>query len=73
MKPKQRLRLILTITALYAVGASLWILASDSMLGGFADPETGIAFGTLKGIAFVAITSALLLLTLRFMPGESDR
>ncbi len=73
MNPKQRLRLILTITAAYAVGASLWILASDSLLGAFADAEAGIAFGTLKGFAFVAITSALLLLTLRFMPGESDR
>ncbi len=69
MTPRKRLRLILLIAAVYAGGASLWILASDSLLADFADLKTGIAFGTLKGMAFVAITTALLILILRFIPG----
>ncbi|WP_374654866.1 EAL domain-containing protein [Dongia sp.] len=50
----------------------MWILGSDSLLTSFADIETGMAFGTFKGLAFVTITTALLFVTLRYLPATSE-
>ncbi|WP_374384694.1 EAL domain-containing protein [Dongia sp.] len=68
MKRWKRNRLIFSVAAAYSVGATLWILGSDALLGGFTDPAMGQALGTLKGLAFVGITTALLIIVLRYMP-----
>lgn len=62
-----RLRVVL----LYAVGASLWILLSDRALEWLVqDPAQVALTNTLKGWAFVALTSLLLHALLhRFTPG----
>lgn len=50
---------------IYVVVASIWILASDHMLGErFADPDQLIATGTAKGLLFVAVTAGLLMFLL---------
>ncbi len=52
---------ILTIVLLYAVFASLWILISDKTVEWvFTDPEWFTLAATVKGLAFVAVTSILL-------------
>ncbi|HJW24104.1 MAG TPA: ATP-binding protein [Rhodocyclaceae bacterium] len=59
---------VLGIVALYAVFSGLWIGASDWLLGLLVhDPVLMATLGTLKGWAFVAVTSLLLfILLLRF-------
>ncbi len=46
----------------YALFAGAWILVSDTILGALG---AGQRFGTIKGLAFVAVTSVLLWLLLR--------
>jgi len=54
------------VTAAYALFATLWILFSDKALSLLApSPELLIQASVYKGLAFVLVTSALLLLTLR--------
>lgn len=72
MTNRKRLRLIALIAAAYAVGGSLWILASDRLLATLGGDSLGNLFGTLKGLAFVGVTTALLVIALRFMPGKSE-
>ncbi|MCK0509665.1 bifunctional diguanylate cyclase/phosphodiesterase [Aromatoleum buckelii] len=52
--------------ALYGTLASLWIFASDQVLNLFVgDPALVATIGTVKGIAYVTITTALLYLLLK--------
>ncbi len=56
----------LTITLIYAAFASLWILFSDAALAAVVrDPARLVQLSVVKGIAFVTVTSLLLLLLLR--------
>ena len=56
----------LAVALLYAVAAGLWIVSSAKLTGIVAStPETLKNFETLKGLAFVAITSLILYLVLR--------
>jgi diguanylate cyclase (GGDEF)-like protein/PAS domain S-box-containing protein len=73
MNRRKRLRLIALIAAAYAAGGSLWIVASDRLLAGLGAGSMSESFGTFKGLAFVAVTTALLIITLRYMPGTSSR
>ena len=55
------------ITASYAVGATLWILLSDLLVGRFVEATDAVVqWQSLKGLGFVAITSALLYGSLDF-------
>lgn len=57
-------------TLLYAVFAALWIVASGTLLNlATADPVLLARFELAKGLAFVAVTSLLLYLLLRFWRG----
>ena len=49
----------------YAIFASLWIVLSDLLLEGIADPARFIGFSMVKGLAFVAVTSVPLYVVLR--------
>ncbi len=50
----------------YLVVATLWILFSDQALAVLVtDPEVLVRYGTLKGLAFVAVTAGLLLVLVR--------
>jgi PAS domain S-box-containing protein len=53
------------ITAIYAVFATLWIFFSDHALSLFvSDPASLVRWSVYKGLAFVALTSGLLLFLL---------
>ncbi len=52
---------VLLITLFYALGASLWIMFSDLLIGYFIDdPGALVIASTIKGWGFVCITSLLL-------------
>ncbi|MCA1791356.1 MAG: hypothetical protein LC667_16340, partial [Thioalkalivibrio sp.] len=54
------------ITAVYAVFASLWIYFSDQVLAALIpDAERLVQLSVYKGLAFVAVTSLLLLVLTR--------
>ncbi len=54
------------VVLIYAVFAALWILLSDQILGVlFRDPDEFALASTVKGWAFVAVTSLLLFFVLR--------
>ena len=72
MTNRKRLRLIALIATAYAIGSSLWIVASDRLLANLGGDPLGDSFGTLKGLAFVGVTTTLLIIALRFMPGKSE-
>src|SRR5690349_10150552 len=65
---------ILWIVGLYAVFAALWISVSDAILSALVDDPVLLAtLGTMKGWAFVAVTSLLLfVLLLRFARRQSQ-
>ncbi len=71
MTRSARNRFILRAAAGYAVLASVWIFFSDRILGLIVEPDLVAAFATAKGIAFVIVTSALLVLALRRVPRGS--
>ena len=57
---------IAKVVLLYAVFAALWILLSDKLVGLiFGDSASVAVAGTLKGWAFVAVTSLLLWILMR--------
>jgi len=59
-----------TVTLSYAVFAALWIYFSDALLGQLVrDPAQLVALSVYKGLAFVAVTSALLWLLMRRLIG----
>lgn len=65
---RDTLHAVLRVVLLYAVFAGLWILLSDGAVAWlFRDPDTLRTAGSLKGLAFVVVTSLLLFfLLLRF-------
>ncbi len=63
---------ILKIVLLYAAFAALWILLSDKAMGWlFQETAQSTLFSTLKGWAFVAVTSALLYRLMKRLPGSA--
>jgi PAS domain S-box-containing protein len=68
----QRLRRpLLVVTLAYAVFASLWIYFSDALLGLLVrDPERLVSISVYKGLAFVAVTTALLAVLLSRVIGR---
>lgn len=61
-----------TIAAAYAAAASLWILVSDRIVRvSVGRPGLAETFDSLKGLAFVAVTSAVLYLLLRHLGREA--
>ncbi len=55
---------IATVTIAYAIGATLWIYLSDRFIEGVGGSIGFGVFSTLKGLVFVAVTTALLYLAL---------
>ncbi len=69
--PDRLLRSVLQVVLLYALFASLWILTSDYLVGRlFADPDSLHFANTLKGLAFVTVTSVLLFVFLARQLGQ---
>ena len=68
MSDRNRNRFIIGVTLGYAVLATLWIVFSDRILAEIANPAAMNALGTLKGIAFVAVTTIGLAIALRYVP-----
>jgi PAS domain S-box-containing protein len=65
---------VLKTVLLYAVFALLWILASDALVGLILiDPAQITIVSTLKGWAFVAVTSLLLFIQLRRLARRLSR
>ncbi|MEJ1160659.1 bifunctional diguanylate cyclase/phosphodiesterase [Prosthecomicrobium sp. N25] len=71
MTPERSHALILRIVAAYALGATVWIFASDSLLAQIADPGAIVAIAKFKGVVFVAVTAGLLYLALRRFASET--
>jgi two-component system sensor histidine kinase/response regulator len=64
---------MLRVVVAYAVFATLWILFSDTLIGRLSNnPGTLVMLGTLKGLAFVALTSLLLYALLRRVGGTDE-
>jgi PAS domain S-box-containing protein len=61
-------RFVYKATLSYAVLASLWIFASDRLLALITDIENVVWLSTVKGLVFVALTTVLLYLALKFSP-----
>lgn len=68
MKNASRHRFILGVTVGYAAFGAAWILLSDRLLTLFVMPSTIIEFGVAKGLAFIAVTTALLFVALHAAP-----
>jgi len=62
----------LRATVGYIVFAGAWILLSDRILESFSDPRTIARYSTLKGLIFIALTAAILWVTLQNVPPEED-
>ena len=61
-----------TIAAAYAAAASLWILLSDRIVRvSVGRPGLAETFASVKGLAFVALTSGALYLLLRRLGREA--
>ncbi|MEI6557313.1 MAG: PAS domain S-box protein [Rhodospirillaceae bacterium] len=65
MLTSKKNRYDLRVTIGYAVVATLWILFSDQWLTYLTDIPTVRELSTVKGLAFVVVTSALLFMALR--------
>lgn len=63
-----RTRFIARVTLAYAVLATVWIFFSDQMLTHVGDVSTAIELATLKGLAFIGLTSAMLVIALLRAP-----
>jgi PAS domain S-box-containing protein len=64
----------LRVACIYAVFAGAWILLSDRVLAvWFTNHDELVRAGTYKGVAFVLVTSALLLWLLHATYGASER
>ncbi|MBI5924281.1 MAG: PAS domain S-box protein [Aquabacterium sp.] len=72
MQVTRRTLFSLRATVGYAVFAGAWILLSDRVLELFADPHALASFSTLKGLVFIAVTAAMLWVTLQNAPSEVD-
>ncbi len=72
MQVTRRQLFSLRATVGYIVFAGAWILLSDQVLETFSDPRTLARYSTLKGLIFVALTAAILWVTLQNAPPEED-
>ncbi|MBS0644599.1 MAG: PAS domain S-box protein [Proteobacteria bacterium] len=63
-----RSRFVMLVWAVYVLFSSAWIAFSDWLLAVLVDPELMIATAIAKGIAFVLVTSGVLVLALTAMP-----
>lgn len=72
MQVTRRALFSLRATVGYAVFAGAWILLSDRVLELFADPRALARFSTFKGLVFIAVTAAMLWVTLQNVPAETD-
>ncbi len=72
MQVTRRQLFSLRATVGYVVFAGAWILLSDRVLETFSDPHTLARYSTLKGLLFVALTAAILWVTLQNAPPEED-
>jgi len=70
MQVTRRQLFSLRATIGYIVFASAWILLSDRVLELFSDPHTLARFSTLKGLVFIAMTAAILWVTLQNAPSD---
>jgi PAS domain S-box-containing protein len=62
------------ITVVYALGATIWILVSDRLVGHwFPDIDSMVLLQSLKGLAFVAVSSALLYSAVAFERRRVER
>ncbi len=62
------------ITVVYALGATIWILVSDRLVGRwFPDTDSFVLLQNLKGLAFVAASSALLYSAVAFERRRVER
>ncbi|WP_195763932.1 EAL domain-containing protein [Pseudoduganella rivuli] len=65
---ESRNRFIKTATMAYSIGASAWILLSDSLANTIAGPDAAATLATIKGLFFVCATSAGFYFALRAVP-----
>jgi hypothetical protein len=64
---------VLRVVFIYAFVATLWILFSDTLIGQLTDDAaTLVMLGTLKGLAFVVLTSLLLYALLQRLTGVAE-
>lgn len=67
-----RQRFIVMATVAYAVVSLLWIFLSDQLLALFTDLDSMVWLSTVKGIFFVAATSAIFYFALHTVPAGRD-
>ncbi|MBS1209995.1 MAG: diguanylate cyclase/phosphodiesterase with sensor(s) [Proteobacteria bacterium] len=68
-----RQRFIQRVTAGYALFALGWIFLSDQLLAEVADVSSLVWLSGAKGVAFVAVTTLLLVVVLRRVPAAAPR
>ncbi|MBF0502510.1 MAG: hypothetical protein HQM09_20395 [Candidatus Riflebacteria bacterium] len=66
-----RKQYILFATIGYAFFSALWIILSDQLLSVFVDVSAIAWLSTMKGIAFVLVTTMLLYFALKNIPDKS--
>jgi len=65
-----RQRFVYFVTALYVVGALLWIFLSDQLLSALTDSQSMVWLSTVKGVFFVVTTAILFYWGLRSVPAD---
>jgi PAS domain S-box-containing protein len=68
LKNAARRRFILGVVAGYAAFGAAWILLSDRLLVSLTSPSVILELGVAKGLAFIAVTTALLFVALHAAP-----
>ena len=69
--PNLRHRYILRVILGYAIFGALWIYLSDIMLSALVDVTAIYWLSTAKGLLFIMVTTLLLAVALRGVPGEA--
>jgi len=69
--PNPRHRYILRATIGYAIFGALWIYLSDILLSALVDITAIYWLSTAKGLLFIVVTTLLLAVALRGVPGEA--
>ena len=72
MNDERRRSYVVRVVAAYALFASLWSYASDTVLAQIADHELLMEISVFKGLLFVVTTAALLVVALLRMPGREE-
>ncbi|MFA7382579.1 MAG: PAS domain-containing protein [Desulfurivibrionaceae bacterium] len=70
-RPNPRHRYILRVILGYAVFGALWIYLSDFLLSVLVDVTAIYWLSTAKGLLFIVVTTLLLAIALRGVPGEA--